>query len=217
MVKACIFDLDGVLVDTARYHYLAWKRLAKEMGFDFTEEDNERLKGVSRMRSLEILLDIGKINVSEKQKLELAERKNSWYVEYISKMNESEILPGVNDFLNLLRKSDIKIAVASASKNAKIIIEKTGLGKYLDILVDGTQIQNAKPDPEIFLKASQLLGVKPENCVVFEDSIAGIKAAKAAGMKCIGVGDSEKLWMADKVIPDFLGVDLKVLDFEGGV
>ncbi|KAF2962429.1 beta-phosphoglucomutase [Fervidobacterium sp. 2310opik-2] len=213
-VKACIFDLDGVIVDTAKYHYLAWRRLAHELGFEFTEKDNEQLKGVSRMRSLEILLSVGNIKIDdEKKKEELAEKKNNWYVEYISKMTEEEILPGVREFLNLLKDNGIKIAIGSASKNTLTILERIGLKDFFDVVIDGTKISKAKPDPEVFLKAAQELNIPPEECCVFEDAIAGIEAAKRAGMKVIGVGDPNILKEADKVIQTFEGQNLELIDF----
>jgi len=212
--KACIFDLDGVIVDTAKYHYLAWKRLANELGFEFTEKDNERLKGVSRMASLEILLSVGGVKIEdEKVKEELATKKNNWYVEYISQMTKDEILPGVEGFLRLLKDNGIKIAIGSASKNTMTILERIGIKDMFDAIVDGTKIAKAKPDPEVFLKAAEELRVMPEDCCVFEDAVAGIEAAKKAGMKVIGVGDPGILKDADKVIQSFLNQGIELLDF----
>jgi beta-phosphoglucomutase len=212
--KACIFDLDGVIVDTAKYHYLAWKRLAKELGFEFTEKDNERLKGVSRMESLEILLSVGGIRIDDENvKLQLAEKKNKWYVEYINQMTKDEILPGVIEFLELLKSAGIKIVIGSASKNTITILERIGLKDFFDAIIDGTKISKAKPDPEVFLKAAEELGVRPEECCVFEDAVAGIQAAKSAGMKVIGVGDPTILKDADKVIQSFQGQTLELIEF----
>ncbi|MFN3328564.1 MAG: beta-phosphoglucomutase [Fervidobacterium pennivorans] len=212
--KACIFDLDGVIVDTAKYHYLAWKRLAKELGFEFTEKDNERLKGVSRMESLEILLSVGGIKIDDENvKLQLAEKKNKWYVEYINQMTKDEILPGVIEFLELLKSAGIKVAIGSASKNTITILERIGLKDFFDVIIDGTKISKAKPDPEVFLKAAEELGVRPEECCVFEDAVAGIQAAKSAGMKVIGVGDPTILKDADKVIQSFQGQTLGLIEF----
>ncbi|MCX7951861.1 MAG: beta-phosphoglucomutase [Clostridiales bacterium] len=213
MIKGCIFDLDGVIVDTAKYHYLAWKRLANELGFDFTEEDNERLKGVSRMKSLEILLEVGNKEFDEKTKLELADKKNNWYVEYISKMDESEILDGVKDFLTSLREKGIKISLGSVSKNAMTILKNINLLPYFDAIIDGTKVTNAKPDPEVFLRAAEELSLKPEECCVFEDAVAGIEAAKRANMRVIGVGSKEILKDADKVISGFKDVTIDILNF----
>lgn len=212
-IKACIFDLDGVLVNTAKYHYLAWRRLAKELNFEFTQKDNERLKGVSRMDSLNILLEIGHKVFDEKTKEKLAAKKNSWYADYITKMTEDEILPGVKEFLSLLRNKGYKIALGSVSKNSMAILNSINLKDYFHVTIDGNKITKAKPDPEVFLKAAEELGIPPKECVVFEDAVAGIKAAKCAGMYSIGVGSPEILKEADKVISGFKDVDLCVLDF----
>jgi beta-phosphoglucomutase len=198
--KGAIFDLDGVIVDTAKYHYLAWKRLAKELGFEFTEKDNERLKGVSRTRSLEILLEVGGKNPSEDEKLNMAERKNKWYVEYIKKMDESELLEGAKEYILMLRKEGIRISLGSASKNAPAILENLKIKYLFDAVIDGNKVSKAKPDPEVFLLGAQELGLLPKDCVVFEDAEAGVEAAKRAGMKVIGIGEKETLKNADFVI-----------------
>jgi beta-phosphoglucomutase len=199
-IKACIFDLDGVIVDTARYHFLGWKRLTDQLGIKFTEEDNERLKGVSRMASLEIILEIGKKELDEKQKLEYATLKNNWYVEYINKMTPDEILPGCLDFINELKNAGIKVAVGSASKNTPTILGRVGILHLFDAVADGNNVAKAKPDPEVFLKAADMLGVKPDECVVFEDAAAGVQAALNAGMICVGIGSSKILKEAHLVI-----------------
>lgn len=209
IVKAVLFDLDGVIVDTAKYHFQAWKNLAMMMGFEFTEKDNERLKGVSRMRSLEILLEVGGIAVDEPAKIELAEFKNNEYVGYISKMTPDELLPGVVDFLNELKSKGIKCAIGSASKNTPLILDRIGLSSFFDAVVDGNTVSEAKPNPEVFLKGAEALGVKPDECLVFEDAEAGVQAAKAGGMLCIGVGSPDILWMADAVISGFEGYKLE--------
>lgn len=210
-IKACIFDLDGVIVDTAKYHYLAWKRLANELGFDFTLEQNERLKGVSRMDSLEILLEIGSKELDEKTKCQLAEKKNTWYVEYISKMDQSEMLPGVREFLTSLRDNNIKIALGSASKNAVTILRQINMIGYFDAIVDGTKVSKAKPDPEVFLLGAEELEVDPIECIVFEDAVAGVEAAKNANMFTIGIGSPEILDQADKVVPGLNEVSIEDL------
>lgn len=212
-ISACIFDLDGVVVDTAKYHYIAWKSLANELGFDFTEEDNERLKGVSRMRSLDILLEIGGVELDEKTKLELADKKNKNYVEYILKMTPDEILPGVKDFFNELKAKEIKIALGSASKNAMTILNQLELTGYFDAVVDGTHVSNAKPDPEVFLKGAELLGVSPSECIVFEDAEAGVEAAINGKMKCVGIGSPDVLGKANIVVPGFVGFSMTQLNF----
>lgn len=210
-IKACIFDLDGVIVDTAKYHFLAWKRLADELGIDFTQKDNERLKGVSRMQSLEIILEIGHKNFDDATKKELADKKNRWYVEYISRMDRSEILPGVLKFINDLKNAGIKVAVGSASKNTVTILNSLKIYDLFDAIVDGTKITKAKPHPETFLKAAEALGIMPDACVVFEDAAAGVQAAKNAGMRCIGIGSPEILKGADRVIPGFSGVTISLI------
>lgn len=199
-IEACIFDLDGVIVDTAKYHYLAWRRLANELGFDFTEEQNERLKGVSRVRSLEILLEIGNKSVDQATFDALAAKKNAWYVDSIKQMDPSEILPGAKEFLEALRQAGIKTALGSASKNAGIILQNIGLIDHFDAIIDGTHTSKAKPDPEVFLLGAQALGKAPVNCVVFEDAAAGVDAAKAAGMKVVGIGHATNLGQANLVI-----------------
>ncbi|MEK4854505.1 beta-phosphoglucomutase [Paenibacillus sp. FSL H7-0756] len=200
-INACLFDLDGVLVDTARYHYIAWRELAEELGFVFTEQDNERLKGVSRAASLNILLEIGGITLSEDDKARLAEQKNNRYVGYIAKMDSSEILPGALDFLKECRTAGIKVALGSASKNAMTILNNTGLTPYFDAIIDGTHTSAAKPDPEVFLLGAKTLDTAPAQCVVFEDAAAGILAASRAGMRSVGIGSPETLGEATLVVP----------------
>ena len=199
-VEGAIFDLDGVLVDTAKYHYLAWKRLAGELGFDFTESDNERLKGVSRIRSLEILLETGGVVMTEIQKEQAAARKNAWYVEYLLALDETALLPGAKDYLLRLRENGIRIALGSASKNAPLILERLNIAAFFDAVIDGNAVSTAKPDPEVFVKGAAALGLAPERCVVFEDALAGIEAAKKGCMRVIGVGVPELLPGADRYI-----------------
>ena len=210
-IKGCIFDLDGVIVNTTRYHYLAWKKLANALGFDFSEKDNESLKGVSRMESLEILLKAGGLSFDDETKLALAAKKNQWYVDYINAMEEDEVLPGAKEFIERLKAAGLKIALGSASKNALTILNRLRLADYFDVIIDGTKISRAKPDPEIFLLAAQELGLPPAGCVVFEDAKAGVEAAKKAGMKCVGVGISSELYEVDAVIPGFENIDLSIL------
>jgi len=198
--EAAIFDLDGVLVDTAKYHYLAWLEIAKSLNFEFTQKDNERLKGVSRMESLNILLHLGNLDLSDAEKEKIAFVKNQRYVEYISKIDEKDLLPGTIALLEELASKGIKTAIGSASKNTPLIIERLGIKKYFGAISDGNIISKAKPDPEVFIKAASMLNVLPEKCVVFEDAIAGIQAAKKAGMYAIGVGRKEDLPAADQWI-----------------
>jgi beta-phosphoglucomutase len=198
--EACIFDLDGVIVDTAKYHFLAWKRLADDLGITFTEHDNERLKGVSRMASLEIILQIGNIKVGTVEKEEFAHLKNGWYVDYINKMTPDEILPGAVEFIHELKRAKIRVALGSASKNTPLILERVNLKNVFDAVADGNNVSKAKPDPEVFLTAAKMVGVKPEKCVVFEDAAAGVQAALNAGMKCVGIGSGEVLTGAHLII-----------------
>lgn len=203
MKKGFIFDLDGVIVDTAKYHYLAWKKLANQLGFEFTKEQNELFKGVSRKRCLEILIDIGNVEASQEDFDRWMIEKNIDYLEYIEKMDESEILPDVPKILEFLRENNIPIALGSASKNAQPILEKVGLLHYFDAIVDGNSVTKAKPDPEVFLLAAKQLGVNSNDCVVFEDAVAGVEAANAAKMISIGIGDENVLSEAQFNFTDF--------------
>ncbi len=200
MIKACIFDLDGVIVDTAHYHFLAWKRLAKELNIDLTLEDNEKLKGVSRMHSLDIILDLGGVSLPLEERERLAEKKNVWFVEYLSGMSADEIFKGVKPLLVTLREKGFKVGLASSSKNAQAVLQLLNISNLFDVVVDGTMIVHSKPHPEIFLLAADQLRVPTKDCVVFEDAEAGVEAAIAAGMKCVGVGSQDQLSKADVVI-----------------
>ncbi len=205
-IKAFIFDLDGVITDTARYHYKAWRRMANELGFDFTEEENEQLKGVSRAESLEKILQWGGITVSPEDKIRLAEKKNQWYLEYIQDITPGDLLPGARDFLLATREADIRTALGSASKNAIPIVEKLGVRHLFDVLIDGNAAPKSKPDPQVFLLGAAQLKVRPEQCVVFEDSLAGIQAAKNANMHTVGIG-----YMLPKDVGDFHAGSLEFL------
>lgn len=208
-IHAAIFDLDGVLVDTAKYHYLAWCRLADELGFAFSRHDNERLKGVSRMRSLEILLETGGMagRFTPEQMAEMAERKNGWYVAYIARMEESEILPGAAECLRGFRALGVKTALGSASRNAAMILDNLKLRGLFDAIVDGTRTSRAKPDPEVFVLGARDLGIAPCECVVFEDAQAGLEAAHAGGMKAVAVGRPEDLAGYDAIVTGLSEVD----------
>ncbi|TCI94939.1 beta-phosphoglucomutase [Tenacibaculum sp. M341] len=201
--KGFIFDLDGVIVDTAKYHFLAWKKLANSLDIDFSEEQNEELKGVSRVKSLEKILAWGNTSVSEEQFTELMAKKNTDYLGYVNTMTEDEILVDVPKVLNFLKEVEQPFALGSASKNARMILEKVALINDFKSIVDGTNVSKAKPDPEVFLIAAKELNIKPEDCIVFEDSVAGIQAANAASMISIGIGEKETLKEADYVFKDF--------------
>jgi len=200
-MKAALFDLDGVIVDTAKYHYVAWREMANGLGFDITEEQNERLKGVSRMESLEIILGIGGVELDEEKKARLGTAKNQRYVEMIGRMDCSEILRGAKEYLTLLRLRGVKIALGSASKNADMILNNLGIRPLFDVVIDGTKVSKSKPDPEVFLLGAQGLRADPATCVVYEDAAAGVEAAKAAGMSAVGIGRAENLPRADLVVP----------------
>ncbi len=212
MIKAAIFDLDGVIIDTAHYHYIAWKRLASEFNINLTIEQNERLKGVSRLRSLEIILELGNIDLSEEEKELAASRKNAWFIEYIESIRPEEIFPGVKELIQSMKEKGLKIALASSSKNAPRVIELLKIADMFDAMVDGTMITHTKPHPEIFLLAASRMGVAPTGCVVFEDAEAGVEAALAGGMKCVGVGSKEQLGKAGLVIAKTGDFELSMLD-----
>lgn len=213
-IKAFIFDLDGVLVDTAFYHFKGWKRLADELGINFTEEDNERLKGVSREESLNILLSMGNTSYTQEEKNEMASRKNEWYLNYVKEMEPADVLPGARETLEELQSIGMKIGLGSSSKNAKLVLELTDLEQYFDVIVDGTMITKAKPDPELFLKCAARLDEYPSDCVVFEDAEAGIEAAQNGGFKTVGVGTHDALKKANYRIPSLKDFDLSELPFD---
>lgn len=209
--KGFIFDLDGVIVDTAKYHYLAWKKLANSIGVDFSKEQNEQLKGVSRTRSLEKILEWGNKILVDDKFMELMARKNDDYLSYINNMDESEILPDVNKILIYLAKHKQPIALGSASKNAREILKKVKLINQFDAIIDGNDVIKAKPDPEVFLKAANAIKVQPKHCIVFEDSVAGIKAANKANMTSIGIGNEVVLKEANYIFKDFTEINSEFL------
>jgi len=210
--KGFIFDLDGVIVDTAKYHFLAWKKIANELGIEFTLQHNELLKGVSRVRSLDIILELGKVEASPEEKNKWLIQKNEDYLTYLVDMDESEILPGVMSVLKFLKENNQPIALGSASKNARPILEKTGTLHYFDAIVDGNDVVNAKPDPEVFLHAARLLNIANEDSIVFEDSVAGVQAANSAKMLSIGIGEEETLFEAQYIFKDFTQIDSAFLE-----
>lgn len=203
-MKAFIFDLDGVIVFTDRYHYQAWKQMADEMGIYFDKQINQRLRGISRAQSLEIILERyeGAL-LSEEQKRELMDQKNSYYCSLLDKMTSADVAPEVRSTLKKLRESGYKLAVGSSSRNARYILEKVELLEMFDAVSDGTNIRHSKPDPEVFLKAAEFLGEAPEECYVVEDAYAGIDAANAAGCVSVGIGEAGRYDRADYWIDKF--------------
>lgn len=210
--KGFIFDLDGVIVDTAKYHFLAWQKLAKSIGIDFSHEQNEQLKGVSRVKSLEKILAWGNKTISEEKFNALMASKNDDYLSFIAKMNHDEILPDVPKVLNYLKEQNQPISLGSASKNARQILNKVDLLKQFDAIVDGNDVSKAKPDPEVFLIAAKALNINREDCIVFEDSVAGVQAANTANMISIGIGEQSVLHEADYVFSDFTEIDTAFID-----
>lgn len=210
-LQACIFDLDGVLVSTEVYHFKAWQRLAYSIGIDIDEEFNEQLKGVSRAVCIDLILQHGKQNRSNEEKQALASKKNEWYLEYISHIGPHDAFKGVENLLKELKAAGIKTAVGSASRNAQLLLKKLNLVHYFDAIIDGTHIAKAKPNPEVFLLGASHIGAYPQKCVVFEDAISGVQAAKAANMYCIGVGSAELLPQADAWIDSFANVSLQTI------
>ncbi len=214
-IELAIFDLDGVLVDTAKYHYLAWKKLGEEMGFNFTHEQNEAFKGVSRLACMDIMCKLAKREDMPKQEREqIANKKNSDYLEFVQTIDKSELLCGVEKTFKLLKENGIKIALGSASKNAVVILEKTGIINYFDAIIDGNKVSKAKPNPEVFLLAAKQLDIAPQNCVVFEDAYAGVEAAKAANMFCVGIGEKENLPNADIILENVGQTTLEMLTIQ---
>lgn len=208
IVKGCIFDMDGVIVDTAKFHFKAWHRLADSLGIPFTETQNEELKGVSRVDSLEKILRWGNMELDNTRKQELMNLKNKWYLGFAEQVKPDEMLPGTLMFLEECRKNQVKIALGSSSKNAILILEKLGIIGFFDSIVDGNKITLSKPNPEVFLRAAGELGLLPSECVVFEDAISGVEAAKSGGFYCVGIGEESILNKADRVVTSLADVHL---------
>lgn len=209
--RGIIFDLDGVIVDTAKFHFLAWRKLANDLGFDISLDQNEQLKGVSRVHSLEQILQWGGKTVSEADFERLMVSKNEDYLARISHMSEEDLLPGVKEVLDFLTENDIPFSLGSASKNARPILKSLKIYDRFTAIVDGNDVQKAKPDPEVFLIASEKLQMKPSDCIVFEDSVAGVQAAKRANMISIGIGEEEVLGEADHIFPDFTQIQIEFI------
>ncbi len=214
MIAACIFDLDGVICDTAKYHFIAWKHIAESLGIEFNLIDNEALKGVSRVDSLSQILKKGGISISDTQFESYLLKKNEEYLTLVDQMKSEDVLPGVEAFLRSLQQSHMKMVLCSASKNAPLILEKIGLTHYFDAIIDGNQVGKGEPSPEVFIKGANAVGAQPNETVVFEDAVAGIEAANRGGFMSIGVGDSHVLRNAKLVIPGFADFNLDDLNAE---
>lgn len=208
-ILGVIFDLDGVIVSTDNCHYLAWKRMADEEGIEFDRTVNERLRGVSRMESLAIILERATKAYTEDEKQEMAARKNAYYVELIGSLTADDILPGAMNVLTLLKEKGVKVAIGSSSRNTPIILKQIGLSDAFDAVADGNAIKNSKPDPEVFLLAASLLNLSPANCLVVEDADAGIEAALAGGMRCLGVGSASQNPSATFTAADLAKADMQ--------
>lgn len=208
-IKAFIFDLDGVLTDTAEYHYRAWKRLADELGIPFSRDDNEKLRGIPRRASLLKILN-GRL-YPEIQLLEMMERKNNYYMEFIREISSRDVLPGAREILMQIREAGLKSALGSASRNAPEVIERLGIADLLDAVSDGNSVEHQKPAPDLFLHAANQLGLLPEECIVVEDAAAGIQAARAGGFRSVGLGPRERIGEADVVYPSLEKVGLQDL------
>jgi beta-phosphoglucomutase len=200
---AVIFNLDGVLVDTSVHHYIAWRRLANELGFDFSAQQHESLRGLSRMASLEKILEWGQVYLSEAEKLHLADVKNNWYTQLIADVKPHNVLPAVLPLLHDLRDNGVELALSSASRSARNVLQSTELASYFQVIIDGFSTRKSKPDPECFLLASKALGRSPGDCLVFEDSLLGVKAAIFGAFTVVGVGSEDYLHEAHLVIPGF--------------
>ena len=209
-MKAVIFDLDGVVVYTDAYHYQGWKRLADEEGWDFEESMNDQLRGVSRMASLQIILDYNGIELPEDRKRELADRKNEYYKEMLNGIDESALVAGALDFIGKIRARGLRTGLGSSSRNARTVLDALEITPLFEVVVTGEDITRSKPDPEIFLLGAQRLGLEPGECVVFEDAVSGVEAANAGGMISVGFGPTEGLEQAgaDLLVPDYASLDV---------
>jgi len=211
-IKAVVFDLDGVLVNTDRFHYLAWKSILQDLGKEFSVEDNEQIKGVARSRSLEILLQMKNIKMSEVEKMRVLRKKNNLYLEYITEIDEDYLLKGVKEFLELLKFNGLRTAIASTSDNTSLVLEMTGLKKYFDVIIDGYKVKSPKPNPEVYLVSAIELQIEPDECAVFEDSRAGVLSAKRAGMKVVAVSE-RMIGEADKCVASLENLNMDILNF----
>jgi len=207
-IKACLFDLDGVIVDTAKYHYKAWKKMANALGFDFSEKENEQLKGVSRMDSINLILGWGGLSLSEADKKKWAAQKNEWYLEYLQAMDEKEILPGALELVQELKTKGYRIALGSSSKNAVLALSKVEMLAYFEAIIDGTKTTRSKPDPQVFQMGAAALGCEPAECIVFEDAESGVEAALAGGFYAVGMGSPDNLGKAHLVLSSLKDVSI---------
>jgi len=210
-LQACLFDLDGVIVDTAKYHFTAWQRLAEELGVAFDHADNDQLKGVSRVDSLEYILRKGDLDLDNDTKVRLMDRKNAWYLEQVAGMTPAELFPGVVAFMDELRSLGKGVALGSSSRNAPLILDRCGIADRFDAVIDGNSITFSKPDPEVFLKGAAALNVNPANTVVFEDALSGVDAALNGGFRVVGVGEPGVLPKADFTLQGFDGFSVQQL------
>jgi beta-phosphoglucomutase len=208
---ACIFDLDGVIVETSDAHFKAWQRLAESLGISFGEEFNEQLKGVSRRKSIEKILALDDRQLPEEEIQRLMDKKNGWYQDAIAELTPEDILEGIPEFLETLEQMDIPMGIGSSSKNAQYIIDYLQLNDTFGVIIDGTKVENTKPDPEVFLKGAKALNADPSNTIVFEDAASGVEAANNGGFMSVGVGSEEYLGDADLVISNFIGLTPKKL------
>ena len=210
-ISGCLFDLDGVIVDTANHHYVAWKSLADELAIPFSAEENESLKGLSRLDSLECILRLGNLEVSSNKKIELMEKKNQLYLQIIDAIGPDDILPGVKELMLELKNKGIGICLGSSSKNAISILKRIGIFDLFDGIVDGRNLTLSKPDPEVFIKGSKILGLTPSECIVFEDAESGIEAALSGGFFALGIGAECSLKRAHANVQDLSDVTLEKL------
>jgi beta-phosphoglucomutase len=213
LLKAVIFDMDGVLTETSKQHFLAWKHLAKDLGFEITNQINEQLKGISRLESLDIVLSAGNMidKYTKIEKVQLADKKNAIYQSLISKFTRENLSAGALSILGSLRDNKVKIGLASVSKNAQFLLEAMEIKDYFDVVVDPSEIANGKPAPDIFIMAAQKLGVEPSNCIGIEDAFAGVEAIKKAGMKPIGIGSKRVLYNCEVVFDNLTEINIDIL------
>lgn len=209
MIKACLFDLDGVIVDTAKYHFKAWRKMANALGFDFSEKENEQLKGVSRMGSINLILGWGNITLTEEEKLKWAAQKNDWYLEFLQNMDQKEILPGALEFVQDLQNKGYRIALGSASKNAVLALSKVEMLHFFEEIIDGNKTTKSKPDPQVFQMGAAALDCEPAECIVFEDAESGVTAANTGGFYSVGMGSPDNLGHANLVLSSLENITIE--------